>query len=85
MFQTLEVAANRKSISQLVKSDDPLLLDLLSKIFKFNPEERIPIEKILKHPYLDLYHDQALEYVNIKRMSTDGQYNSLLEIRQFMY
>jgi len=60
-------------------------LDLLGKILVFNPENRITIEKILKHPYLAEYHDESLEYKNNKRVDTDGQYNSMLEIRQYMY
>ena len=72
MFQTLDVPKNHKTIRELVKSDDPQLLDLLGKIFVFVPENRITIEKILKHPYLSEHHDEALEYKNNKRVQYDG-------------
>jgi hypothetical protein len=44
MFKTLDVPENHKTLKELVKSDDPYLLDLLDRIFVFSPEKRITIE-----------------------------------------
>ena len=38
MFETLYVPENHKTLKELVKSDDPLLLDLLERIFIFAPD-----------------------------------------------
>jgi len=32
-------------------------LDLLEKMLKFDPSDRITIEEALEHPYLEAYHD----------------------------
>jgi mitogen-activated protein kinase 15 len=72
MFKTLDVPENHKTLTELVKNDDPDLLDLLGKIFVFSPERRITIEQILKHPYFHIHHDEELEYKNNKRVQTDG-------------
>ena len=85
MFQTLDVPANHKTIEKLVNSDEKNLIDLLKRIFIFSPDRRITIEQVLRQPYFDEHHDDKLEYRNIKRMSTDAQYNTLVEIRQSMY
>ncbi|KAJ3223964.1 Mitogen-activated protein kinase [Clydaea vesicula] len=45
---------------------NPLALDLLEKLLKFDPAERItgePIEEALEHPYLNSYHDVSDEPV----------------------
>ena len=36
---------------------NPMALDLLEQLLAFNPTKRITVDKALKHPYLELYHD----------------------------
>jgi serine/threonine protein kinase len=36
----------------LYKEVDPLAMDLLKRMLKANPKERIRAEEILKHPFL---------------------------------
>lgn len=43
--------------SQLYPKATPLALDLLEKLLKFDPAERITVEEALAHPYLEAYHD----------------------------
>ena len=32
-------------------------MDLLEKLLKFDPEQRITVEEALRHPYVEQYHD----------------------------
>jgi len=43
--------------SELYPNANPLALDLLEKLLKFDPAERITVEEALAHPYLEAYHD----------------------------
>ncbi|CAG8499187.1 8009_t:CDS:10, partial [Scutellospora calospora] len=47
--------------SQLYPKANPLALDLLEKLLKFDPAARITVEKALAHPYLAAYHDEEDE------------------------
>lgn len=42
---------------------NPLALDLLEKMLKFNPDDRITVEAALAHPYLKDFHGQMAEPV----------------------
>jgi len=43
--------------SELYPNANPLALDMLEKLLKFDPAERITVEEALAHPYLEAYHD----------------------------
>lgn len=43
----------RHDMSQIVPTDDPLLLDLLSKMLEMDPEKRINAKDARNHPYFD--------------------------------
>jgi mitogen-activated protein kinase 7 len=47
--------------SKLYPKATPAALDLLEKMLKWDPLERITIEKALEHPYLASYHDKEDE------------------------
>jgi mitogen-activated protein kinase 7 len=44
--------------SQLFPKANPVALDLLEKLLKFDPAVRITVEEALAHPYLEAYHDE---------------------------
>jgi len=53
-----------KEIFELpVNIDLYLLIDLLKKCLVFNPEHRISIKSLLRHPYFKDFHDKRLEEV----------------------
>ncbi|CAG8622034.1 14849_t:CDS:2 [Acaulospora colombiana] len=51
----------KKTFSQLYPKANPLALDLLEKLLKFDPATRITVEQALAHPYLAAYHDEEDE------------------------
>lgn len=40
---------------------DPLVIDLMEQMLKFDPAKRITVEDALKHPYLRDFHDESDE------------------------
>lgn len=40
-----------------LKCDDKIAMDLINRMLQFNPKRRITIDEILKHPYLQEFHD----------------------------
>lgn len=44
-------------LNQVFPRANPLALDLLSKMMKFDPNERISVTEALAHPFLAQYHD----------------------------
>lgn len=47
----------QRSFRSLFPNASTQALDLLSKMLKFDPTERITVEEALKHPYLESLHD----------------------------
>jgi serine/threonine protein kinase len=52
---------SHKKLTQLSISK---ALDLLEKLLKFDPAQRITVEEALKHPYVEAYHDPEDEPVH---------------------
>ena len=42
---------SRKNLSDIIKTSDPQAIDLISKMLKYNPIERISAKEALNHPY----------------------------------
>ena len=47
--------------SKIYKSANPLAIDLMLKMLRFNPADRIDVDGALAHPYLAPLHDAAAE------------------------
>ncbi|KAJ1967537.1 mitogen activated protein kinase 2 [Dimargaris xerosporica] len=45
------------SFAQLYPNATEAALDLLEKLLKFDPAQRITVEEVLQHPYLEAYHE----------------------------
>jgi mitogen-activated protein kinase 15 len=56
-------------MAQVFAKASPDCLDLLRKLLKFNPLERIGIEEALAHPYLQAFHFPNEEKVFNRKMN----------------
>jgi len=62
-------------MKHLVQTDDADCLDLLTKMLKFNPHERISIDDALQHPFLRVYY----EWNNNHNFTPPKQWDSSFE------
>ena len=63
-------------------------LDLLSRMLKFDPAERITVDEALKHPYLSALHDPEDEPSSVPEMfdfSWDKDSMSEAELRSHLW
>lgn len=51
------LALLQRPLSEFFPDANPLAIDLLTKMLKFNPEERITVVQALAHPYLAQLHN----------------------------
>ena len=51
MFQTLYIKEHRRDLQQILGTKDLNLMDLVKKCLVFDPNKRITIREILKHPF----------------------------------
>lgn len=47
----------------MFKDASPHAIDLMKKMLKFNPADRIDVNAALQHPYLSQFHDSTSEPV----------------------
>ena len=47
----------KKPWNQLVPNAPPAALDLLSKLFTFDPAERLSAKEVLQHPFFEELYD----------------------------
>jgi len=85
MFKSLYIKENHISTSKLVKSDDKNLIDLVEKILVFQPKKRPTIQEVLKHPFFEEHADEDLHHKSHKKLTPEGVFNNILEIREHMY
>ena len=79
------IKENHIPTAQLIKSDDRNLIDLVEKILVFSPKKRLTIQEVLKHPFFEEHADEDLHYKSGKKLTPDGVFNNILEIREHMY
>merc|ERR1712185_686432 len=63
-------------------------IDLLRKLLKFDPAERITAHEALKHSYLDQFHDEFVEReapVQVKVSIPDNEKRSTNHYRERLY
>lgn len=49
--------------TRVVNCNNPLAIDLLEKMLKYDPKERISVQEAMKHPYLATYYNPGEETV----------------------
>lgn len=62
-FQTTYMHMQPVNFGKVFKDANPLAIDLMSKMLKFNPADRINVNTALEHPYLSQFHDSTAEPV----------------------
>jgi len=56
-IQTLAPTVKRKSLSDLIPNAPPAAIDLMSKLFTYDPEVRLTAKQVLEHPFLESLYD----------------------------
>ena len=59
------------------------VIDLVMKMLEFNPEKRIKIEDILKHPYVAQFRDMRKEIESRKSIRPPVSDNKKLNLKQY--
>ncbi len=59
------------------------VIDLVMKMLEFNPEKRIKIEDILKHPYVAQFRDMRTEIESRKSIRPPVSDNKKLNLKQY--
>ncbi|KAJ0412260.1 hypothetical protein ATCC90586_006646 [Pythium insidiosum] len=67
----------KRPLSEFFPDANPMAVDLLAKMLKFNPEERITVVQALAHPYLAQLHNPADEPVCGEAFNFDFERESL--------
>jgi serine/threonine protein kinase len=57
----MRAALQPVDFSKIYKDANPDALDLMTRMLKFNPADRINVAEALAHPYLAPLHDAAAE------------------------
>jgi serine/threonine protein kinase len=58
-------SASLPFINRFPDGTDPLAVDLLTKMLKFHPGDRITVEQALAHPYLKDFHGKRTHKINM--------------------
>ncbi|GAB9476442.1 hypothetical protein Gpo141_00013507 [Globisporangium polare] len=67
----------KRPLTEFFPDANPLAIDLLTKMLKFNPEERITVVQALAHPYLAQLHNPADEPICSEPFNFDFERESL--------
>ena len=52
---------NSRTLLEVIQKKDKHLIDLLQKIFVIDPEKRITIDQIMKHPFVNVFKGKVEE------------------------
>ena len=85
-----EKIRKRRTIKSLLTGycNDPIAIDLLTKLLIFNPNKRITVEEALEHPYVADFHNPSEEIASENKIRIpldDTKKFSLQEYRQKLY
>ncbi|CAM8913199.1 unnamed protein product [Rhodiola kirilowii] len=69
----------RQPLNRVFPHVNPLAIDLVEKMFTFDPSKRITVEQALAHPYLERLHDISDEPVCPQSFSFDFEQQALSE------
>jgi serine/threonine protein kinase len=52
-----EPKIQRKSLAELIPNAPPQAIDLMSKLFTYDPSKRLTAKQVLQHPFLEELYD----------------------------
>lgn len=55
----------QRPLTEFFPDANPMAIDLLTKMLKFNPEERITVVQALAHPYLAQLHNPVRQIASV--------------------
>jgi mitogen-activated protein kinase 15 len=82
MLETLKTVKQRNPKDWFSNAEDSVR-DLMSKMLVFNPNKRINIDQILKHPYLEEFHDPPNEPICEHRIVPNISENRKLSMKEY--
>jgi mitogen-activated protein kinase 15 len=83
MIKSVNVSKVRP-IKEWFKSDTSMdAIDLVKKMLEFNPDKRIKMEEILKHPYVAQFRDSRTEIESRKSIRPPVSDNKKLNLKQY--
>ncbi|XP_028400162.1 mitogen-activated protein kinase 1-like [Dendronephthya gigantea] len=77
----------KKPLAELFPQAEPVALDLLDRMITFSPHNRITVEDVLEHRFLDRYHDEMNEPVALVPFNSESEPDKLPpeEIKKMIY
>jgi mitogen-activated protein kinase 15 len=88
MLQNLSYTKPRFTLEEKLEGAAPDAIDLVSKLVRFNPTERLTAEQALEHPYVQQFHDLAKEPQGagiIELALSDSEKHSIRDYRNQIY
>jgi mitogen-activated protein kinase 15 len=76
-------AGKTKSFTQIFSQVPPEATDLLRRLLIYNPEKRLSVEAILRHPYFEQFHNEAEEIVCSKKVDIPINDNDRMSLKVY--